>query len=142
MSKIKISIIMPVYNAAKHIESTLENISQQTLKELEIVIIDDGSKDNSGDICDNYSKMDSRITVIHQKNAGVSVARNKGIENSNGDYIAFIDSDDWIDEDYLQLFVNRLDKVDYDILTRKYLELKNKKVKENNNKIEVQTKKY
>lgn len=111
-----ISIIAPVYRIPKeYLLECFTSIIKQSYKNWELIIVDDGSQDGSGEYCDEFVKKDNRITVIHQKNAGVSVARNKGIENSKGDYIAFIDSDDWIDEDYLQLFVNRLDKVDYDI---------------------------
>ena len=94
MSKIKISIIMPVYNAAKHIESTLENIGQQTLKELEVVIIDDGSKDNTIELIENYQKKDNRILLLKQQHKGSGQARNFGIKSAHGEYISFMDCDD------------------------------------------------
>ena len=111
-----ISIIAPVYKIPKeYLEQCFTSVIRQTYTNWELIIVDDGSQDGSGEYCDEFVKKDSRIKVIHQENAGVSVARNNGIENSNGDYIAFIDSDDWIDEDYLQKFINRLNEVDYDI---------------------------
>lgn len=95
----KISIIVPVYNVEKYLCQCLDSIINQTYKNLEIILVNDGSKDNSPIICDEYAKKDKRIKVVHQNNKGVSSARNKGIELSTGDYIMFVDSDDWIDKD-------------------------------------------
>ena len=111
-----ISVIAPVYRIPKeYLLKCFSSVLSQTYTNWELIIVDDGSCDGSGEYCDDFSQKDNRIKVIHQKNAGVSVARNKGIQNSNGEYIAFIDSDDWIDDNYLQLFVDRLDEVNYDI---------------------------
>lgn len=92
-----ISIIIPVYNAEKYLKECIESIRNQTYKNLEIILIDDGSTDMSSIICDNYAKKDSRIKVIHEKNSGVSEARNRGIKEAKGKWISFIDSDDYID---------------------------------------------
>jgi len=92
-----VSIIIPVYNAAGFLSRCVESILKQTYTSLEIILINDGSKDNSGDLCDQYTQIDDRIKVIHQINAGVSAARNAGLKIATGDYIGFVDSDDWID---------------------------------------------
>lgn len=93
-NKPKVSIIIPVYNVRGYLEDALLSVIQQTYKNLEIIIIDDGSNDGSEIICDNYAKKDDRIKVIHQKNGGLSTARNTGLDNASGEYIAFLDSDD------------------------------------------------
>ena len=103
-----ISIIVPVYNAEKHLKRCLDSIICQTYKNLEIIIVDDGSEDGSGEICNKYAEHDERVRVIHQKNQGVSSARNAALEVSRGEYIAFVDSDDWIEEDMIQAFVERI----------------------------------
>lgn len=94
-----ISVIIPVYNVEQYLRKCLESIINQTYKNLEIILIDDGSTDNSGKICDEYAKKDTRIQTIHKKNGGLSDARNCGLKKSTGDYIVFVDSDDWMDFD-------------------------------------------
>lgn len=96
VEKEKISIIIPVYKVEKYLPKCLDSVLQQTYKNLEIILVDDGSPDRCGEICDEYGKMDARIKVIHKKNEGVARARNDGIEVATGNYISFIDSDDWI----------------------------------------------
>lgn len=98
-----ISIIVPVYNVEQYLPACLDSIVNQTYRNIEIILVDDGSTDNSGRICDEYAAKDSRIVVIHQKNAGVSSARNLGIENSNGKGVLFIDSDDTVDLQYVDV---------------------------------------
>ena len=93
----KISVIVPVYNSEKYIEKCIESIINQTYRNIEIIFINDGSTDESLNIIHKYKKLDNRIKVINQSNSGVSAARNKGIKNSIGDYITFVDSDDHID---------------------------------------------
>lgn len=107
----KISIIVPVYQAEKYISKCIESIVNQTYKNLEIILIDDGSTDRSGEICDEYGKKDNRIVVVHNKNKGVSVARNCGLDIATGDYITFVDSDDYID---LQMYSESLAKANVD----------------------------
>lgn len=103
----KVSIIVPVYNREKCIERCIDSISNQTYDNIEIIIVDDGSIDNSGSICDRYGEKDSRIQVIHQKNQGVSAARNAGIRKATGKYIQFVDSDDTIAETMCEKMVKR-----------------------------------
>lgn len=94
-----ISIIVPVYNSEKYLARCIESIIHQTFSQFECILIDDGSNDASSEICDNYALKDNRIKVIHQKNSGVSVARNIGLRNACGEWIGFVDSDDWIERD-------------------------------------------
>lgn len=95
----KISVIIPVYNTGKYLAKCVNSILCQTYQNLEILIIDDGSEEYTAAVCDELSKKDSRISVFHKQNEGVSVARNFGIEKATGDYIGFVDSDDWVDND-------------------------------------------
>ena len=98
MEKDLISIIIPVYNVEKYLKECVDSVRKQTYKNLEIILIDDGSKDNSGKLCDELAKEDNRIKVIHKENGGLSDARNVGIENATGEYIQFIDSDDFVEK--------------------------------------------
>lgn len=107
-----ISIIVPVYNVEKYLSKCVESILTQTYTDFELILVDDGSTDRSGKICDEYILKDSRIKVFHQQNKGVSAARNLGIENAQGEYITFIDSDDYITSQYL----SDLAKYDSDIV--------------------------
>ena len=95
----KVSIVVPIYNVEKYLEQCIDSIINQTLKDIEIILVDDGSPDNCPQICDDYAKKDSRIKVVHKKNGGLSSARNAGIEVATGDYIGFVDSDDYIELD-------------------------------------------
>lgn len=102
----KISVIIPVYKVEPYLRQCLDSVVNQTYRNLEIILIDDGSPDNCGAICDAYAQKDSRITVIHKENRGLSAARNDGIARANGEWIAFVDSDDWCEVDYYeQLFL-------------------------------------
>ena len=102
MEKDKVSIIVPVYNVEKYIEKCLNSLISQSYKNIEIILIDDGSKDNSGKICDKYKRKDPRIKVIHKENAGVSEARNSGIQKATGEYLCFVDADDFVMNDYIE----------------------------------------
>ena len=107
----KVSIIVPIYNSEKYMSKCIESILNQTLSEIEIILVNDGSTDNSGKIIDNYAKKDNRIKVIHQQNSGPSVARNKGIRIAKGKYIGFVDSDDYIEPTmYEELYNNANNK--------------------------------
>lgn len=97
---------MPIYNVEIYLERCLNSLINQTYQDIEIILINDGSKDNSGEICNMYSKKDNRIKVIHQKNSGVSVARNKGIEQSTGNFITFVDPDDCVENNFVEILVN------------------------------------
>ena len=96
----KLSIIIPVYNAGAHIRQCLDSILDQKFEDYELLLINDGSTDNSENICNEYAEKDKRVKVYHQKNSGVSAARNKGLEQSKGEWITFVDSDDYIRENY------------------------------------------
>lgn len=104
MTNIKISVIVPVYNAEKYLCRCVDSILAQTFQNFELLLIDDGSYDSSARICDDYVSKDSRIKVYHKKNGGVSSARNLGIANAQGEWICFVDSDDWLDKDFLEGF--------------------------------------
>jgi glycosyltransferase involved in cell wall biosynthesis len=96
-----ISVIIPVYNVEKYLSQCLDSILGQTFTDFELLLVDDGTPDNSGLICDEYAEKDYRIRVFHQKNLGASASRNIGIDNAKGEYIVFVDSDDYVEEDYL-----------------------------------------
>lgn len=116
MNKPLISIIIPAYNVEQYLTACLSSIEQQTHQNFEVILIDDGSKDSTGEICDVIAAKDNRFKVIHQKNQGVSTARNVGIELAKGEYICFVDSDDELRENFLNEF-----KLDYDISIQGYL---------------------
>lgn len=101
METIKVSVIVPIYNVEKFLPKCIESIINQEYKNIEIILVDDGSPDSSGEICEHYKKIDNRIVVIHKENAGVSEARNTGIDYAKGDYICFIDGDDFVMLDYV-----------------------------------------
>lgn len=112
-----ISVIIPVYNVENYINKSITSVINQSYNNIEIILVNDGSTDNSGNICDTFAKDDSRIRVIHKANSGVSAARNSGIEAARGDYICFIDSDDYISEDYVKHMYDVAAKYDSDITT-------------------------
>ena len=97
--KPEISIIVPIYNVEKYLPRCIESILAQTFTNFELILVNDGSEDDSGEVCDRYAKEDKRIKVIHKKNGGVSSARNAGLKNSIGNYIGFVDPDDYIKKD-------------------------------------------
>ena len=103
-----VSIIIPVYNVAVYFPHCIESILRQTYSNLEIILIDDGSKDESGKLCDLYAEKDNRIRVIHQENKGVSAARNAGLAVYSGEYLMFVDADDYISHDAVELLYNRI----------------------------------
>ena len=113
MNQPQISVIVPVYNVEKYLSRCIESILSQTFTDFELLLIDDGSTDRSGEICDEYAKKDTRIRVFHTKNRGVSAARNLGLDNAKGEWISFVDSDDWVECNHFQSFVSQFnDNVD------------------------------
>ena len=111
MEKPRVSIICPVYKVENYLSRCIESIINQKYKNFELILIDDGSPDKSGEICEKYADKDERIKVFHKINGGVSSARNLGLEQSSGEWIAFVDTDDWLDEDFL----NPIESVDDNI---------------------------
>lgn len=103
-----ISIIIPVYNVAQYLRQCLDSVIEQTYRNIEIILVDDGSTDNSGSICDEYAQMDSRVIVIHKENQGLGKTRNAGILAARGDYIMFVDSDDWVDLDICAVLIKAM----------------------------------
>ena len=110
-----ISIIVPVYNVAPFLNQCIQSIVSQSYSDFECILVDDGSTDGSGNICDQWKIKDRRIKVIHQTNQGVSSARNKGLSVARGEYIAFIDSDDWVEHDYLEILMLKMNHRDCDL---------------------------
>ncbi|MBR6046024.1 MAG: glycosyltransferase [Ruminococcus sp.] len=102
-----VSIVIPVYNVEKYLRECVDSVLRQTYSDLEIILVDDGSPDGSGAICDEYAEKDSRVTVIHKENGGLSDARNAGMAAAHGEYIYFLDSDDYIVDDAIRLLVDR-----------------------------------
>lgn len=113
----KISIIVPVYKVEEYLEKCIESLISQTYRNLEIILVDDGSPDKCGEICDSYAAKDNRIKVIHKKNEGVAMARNDGLDIAQGDFISFVDSDDWLDLDTYECFVESMRKYKVDCVT-------------------------
>lgn len=128
MNSVKVSIIIPVYKIPEiDLKQCIESCKRQTLKEIEIILVDDGSPDNCGNICDEYAKKDDRIKVIHKKNEGVSSARNLGILKARGKYIGFVDADDWIEADFYEKMIEFGEKNQLDIVISGFVKDKNNK---------------
>ncbi|MCQ2523350.1 MAG: glycosyltransferase [Lachnospiraceae bacterium] len=108
----RISVIVPVYNTELYLKNCVDSILRQTFKDFELILIDDGASDNSASLCKEYADADTRVKYFYQENSGASVARNHGIDVATGDFITFIDSDDWIDEDYLELLLAESERYD------------------------------
>ncbi|MFJ8260431.1 glycosyltransferase family 2 protein [Rummeliibacillus sp. NPDC094406] len=132
----EISIIIPVYNVEKYLNRCITSIINQTFKNIEIILVNDGSKDLSGELCDHIAKSDNRIIVIHKQNGGSSSARNAGLKKARGDYIAFVDSDDWVSLDMYEYLYKIINEHNADIaqvcdyVTAKKTKIKNKEIKE------------
>lgn len=116
----KISVIIPVYKVQDYLERCVRSICRQTFANLEIILVDDGSPDNSGKMCDSMAEQDDRIFVIHKENGGLSDARNAGVEKATGDYIAFVDSDDWYDPSMLEILYSLCEDNDAEIAECSY----------------------
>ncbi len=113
---IKFSVVVPCYKVEQYLPKCVESLCSQTLKNIEIILVDDGSPDNSGKICDEWAKKDGRIQVIHKQNGGVSAARNDGIAVAHGEYIIFCDSDDWLPKNALEALYNEGKQTDADVV--------------------------
>lgn len=110
-----VSIIIPVYNVCDFLPRCIDSIIKQTYRAFELILVDDGSVDGSSEVCDHYAQMDPRVKVIHQKNAGVSTARNVGMDISSGEYLSFIDADDWIEPDYVERLASAIAEHNVDV---------------------------
>lgn len=111
-----ISVIVPVYKSEKYLSDCVDSILNQTFCDLEVILVDDGSPDNCPEICDDYAKKDYRVKVIHKQNGGVSSARNAGLDIASGEYVAFVDSDDYLDANMYQMMMDTADKYNCDIV--------------------------
>ena len=125
----KVSVIIPVYNVEKYLERCLESLVNQTLKDIEIICVNDGSTDNSLKILEEFAKKDERIKIFNRENKGQSAARNFGIEHANGEYIGYVDSDDWVDLDFYEKLYNAAVKYDADIVAADFVRKNDKKHK-------------
>ncbi len=140
----RLSIIVPIYNVEKYLSRCIESILNQTFKDFELILVNDGSTDNCKEICEKYKRMDSRIIVANKKNGGLSSARNLGIDISKGDYIGFVDSDDFIDVHMYEILLNTINAYDSDIVICDYYKVneydikKYEKMKSNNKDIKVE----
>ena len=121
MSKSKVSIIVPVYNVKDCLIQCVESLVNQDYKDIEILLIDDGSTDGSAEICDRLQNSDNRIKVIHKENEGQGAARNLGIQECSGDYVMFIDSDDWLDLDAISTLVSHMETNELDVARYNYI---------------------
>ena len=110
-----VSVIIPVYNVEKYLKKCIESAISQTYRNIEIILVDDGSTDSSSLICDEYSKIDNRIRVIHKQNAGLGLARNSGMEIMDGEYVTFVDSDDYISDNLIENLINGMEEENFDI---------------------------
>ena len=137
-----VSVIIPVYNVEPYLREALDSVLSQTYDNLEIILIDDGSTDGSGDICDEYALHDSHIRVIHQNNKGLSAARNAGLDVISGDYIVFLDSDDVYLPEYVSYLKEILVKEDADIVECKLKTFRNGESYANNESITDQSTEY
>ena len=110
----KVSIVVPIYNVEKFLCQAVDSILNQSLKDIEIILVDDGSPDNCGKICDKYADKDPRVRVIHQKNGGLGSAYNSGIKAASGEYIGFVEPDDWIEPEMYEVLYNNAKKYNTD----------------------------
>lgn len=122
MNDIKVSIIIPIYNASDVLERCISSVLKQTYQNIEVLLIDDGSRDKSGDLCDEFAGQDKRIRVFHKENGGVSSARNLGLENSTGQYIMFVDSDDYCSDILVEELVNEIINNDVQMVICNYID--------------------
>ena len=121
MCSTKISIIVPIYNVEQYLQKTIESCINQTLKELEVILVDDGSKDASGKVVDDFAKKDNRIKVIHKQNEGVTIARNTGLAVATGKYIFFLDGDDYLPLNAMDLLYQKAIEEDADWVIGDYI---------------------
>lgn len=119
----KIGVIVPVYNAESYLRKCIDSILSQTFQDFELLLVDDGSDDRSGKICDEYGEKNRKVKVIHKEHKGVSDARNRGVDENTGEYIAFIDSDDWVDKGYLETLYRMAEETNADLVISSWREV-------------------
>ena len=105
-----VTVIVPIYNVKNYLKQCLDSIINQTYSKLEIILVDDGSTDGCASICDEYAKADNRVHVIHKKNAGLGMARNSGLEIANGEFVVYVDSDDWLEKNMVEKMLMAIDQ--------------------------------
>ena len=130
-----VSVIVPVYNCERYLRRCIESIINQSYKNIEIILIDDGSTDNSGEICNAYALSDNRIRVIHTENSGPSAARNIGIKNSKGEFIFFVDADDFIKNNAINLLVEHYHRTKADIIIGDFNKINNNNFEFGHNRV-------
>ena len=135
----KISVIIPIYNVEKYLKRCVDSVLSQTYKNLEVILVDDGSPDNCPSICDEYAQRDSRVTALHKKNGGLSSARNVALDCLTGDYVTFVDSDDWIAPDYYEYCVRLIEKTQADVVQIDYTLATDTKIHKKNPQEKVTT---
>lgn len=135
---VEISVVVPVYNVEQFVKKCIDSILKQTFADIEVILVDDGSKDNSGVICDDYMKLDKRIRVIHQKHMGPSVARNRGVQEAEGEYICFVDSDDYIVPEFCEIMYKLLKNSKNDFCVCRYERFNNDRELVNKKNITVE----
>ena len=113
----KVSVVVPIYKVEKYLDRCVQSIINQTYENLEIILVDDGSPDNCPDMCDEYAKADSRVTVVHKPNGGLPDARNAGLDVASGEFILFVDSDDWIESQTVAELIEIIEKHNVDFVT-------------------------
>lgn len=121
LSNVKVSVIVPIYNTEKYLNKCVDSLVNQTLEDIEIILINDGSTDRSGEIADYYSQKEVRVKCIHKENSGVSNSRNLGIKFAKGQYVAFVDSDDWCDSNMLEGLYNHAISNNADVVIAGYV---------------------
>ncbi len=132
-----VTIIVPIYKVEPYLHRCIDSVLNQTYTNLEIILVDDGSPDRCGEICDEYAEIDSRIKVIHKINGGLSDARNSGIDIAQGQYLSFLDSDDWIGEKYVEILYGLLEETNSDISVCNFIRISSEETKANSSKNEI-----
>ena len=133
----KVSIVIPTYNVEQYLKECLDSVVNQTLKDIEIICVDDGATDNSGKILDEYATKDSRIKVIHKENGGYGKAMNVGIDNATGEYIGIVEPDDWIEPDMFEVLYDNAVNYNVDCVKSNYLRYSSNKMENNNKPVEA-----
>ena len=135
--KRKVSIIVPLYKSEEYVKKLIDSILKQSYKNIELILVDDGSPDNVGKICDKYASLDERVKVIHQKNGGTCEARNYGLKEVTGEYLTFADGDDWLELDYIEYLVNILESNECEMAMTDAIFTTRDRKQNNSDKIEV-----